>query len=133
MIVALAASADELPAAFLLLEVEAGGVGEEEDGKHDAGEAEPGHDVEFLLGVDVVVHDGGGEGAEFADGGGEAVGGGADGGWVDFGGDEEGDGVGTELVEEGGEEVHGLEGFDVFGRGEVVVVEGRDDKKDEIH
>ncbi len=105
-----AAGADELPATLLLFEVEAGGVGEEEEGDEHADEAEPGDDVEFRLGVDVVVEDGGEEGAEFTPGGAEAVGGGADGGGVDFGGYEEGDSVGAELVEEGGEEVHGLKG-----------------------
>lgn len=133
VVVLIAAGTDELPAAFLLLEVEAGGVGEEEDGEDDAGEAEPGNDVELLLDGDVVVHDGGGESAEFADCGGEAVGGGADGGRVDFGGDEEGDGVGAELIEERGEEIHGLKAFDVFWRGEVVVVEGGDDEEEKVH
>ena len=100
VVVVLAAGADEVPAALLLLEVEAGGVGEEEHGDEHAGEAEPGDDVKFGLGVDVVVQDSGEQGAEFPAGGAEAVGGGADGGGVDFCGDEEGDGVGAELVEE---------------------------------
>lgn len=59
MVVLLAAGANELPATLLLLEVQVGGIGEEEDGEDDAGEAEPGDDVECLLGVDVVVQDGG--------------------------------------------------------------------------
>ena len=133
MVVLLAAGADERPADLLLLEVEPGGVGQKDKSNQGAGQAEPGNDVEFLLVGDVIIHDRGGEGTEFAAGGGEAVGGGADGGRVDFGGDEEGDGVGAKLVEEGGEEVHGLEGFDVGGRGVVFVVEGGDDEEDEVH
>ena len=133
VVVLLAAGADESPADFLLLEVEAGSVGQKYVGDQGAGQAEPGNDVEFLLGGDVIVHDGGGEGAEFAAGGGEAVSGGADRGRVDFCSDEEGDGVGAKLVEKGGEEVHGLEGFDVGGRGVVFVVEGGNDEEDEVH
>ncbi len=133
VVLVLAAGADELPATFLLLEIEAGGIGQEEESDEHAGEAEPGDDVEFGLGVDVVVEDGGEEGAEFAAGGAEAVGGGADGGGVDFCGDEEGDGVGAELGEEGGEEVHGLEGSDAREASVVAEVEGGDDEEDEDH
>ena len=133
VVVVLAAGADELPAALLLFEIEACGFGQEDEGEDHAAETKPGDGVEDLGDGDVVVEDGGGEGAEFAAGGGEAVGGGADRGRVDFGGDEEGDGVGAELVEEGGEEVHGLEFFDVGVGGVVFVVEGGDDEEDEIH
>lgn len=127
------ALADVVPAALLLLEVEAGGVGEEEPGEEHAGEAEPGDDVELGLNVDVVVEDRGEEGTRLADAGGEAVGRGADGGGEDLAGDEEGDGVGAELVEEGGDEVHGLEGVDVLGAGKVLILEGGDDEHEEAH
>ncbi len=100
------------PAALLLLEIEPGGVGEEEEGEQHAGETEPGDDVELGLVVDVVVQDGGQEGAGLANAGGETVGAGTDGGREDLAGDEEGDAVGAELVEERADEVHGLEGVD---------------------
>ena len=132
VVVLLATCADVLPPALLLFEVEACGVGEEEEGEQHACEAEPGHDVEFGLRVDIIVEHGGSQGAQFSDRGGEAVGRGADGGGVHLGSDEEGHGVGAELVEEGGEEVHGLEGVDVRGLEEEVVVEGGDDEEDEV-
>lgn len=92
--------ADVEPSSFLLLEVEAGGVGEEEVGEDDTGETEPGDDVEFLRCADVVVHNGGGKGAKLSDRSCETVGGGTDGGGEDLSGYKEGDRVGAELVEE---------------------------------
>ena len=59
VVVLLAASADIGPAALLLLEVEAGGVGKEEGSDQHAEKAEPRDEVELSLGRDVVVHDAG--------------------------------------------------------------------------
>lgn len=132
VVLGLAALAEVGEAALLLLEVEAGGVGQPEEGHQHAGQAEPGHDVEAHLDVDVVEQDGREERADLADGGGEAVRGGADGRGVDLGRHEEGDGVGAELVEERGEEVHGLEGFDASDARVVLVVERGHDEEDEI-
>ena len=129
----LPAGANELPAPLLLLQIQAGGVGQKEPGDQHAAEAEPRHHVELRLRVDVVVHDRRQQRAQLAAGRGEAVGGGADGRGVDFGRDQEGDGVGAELVEEGREKVHGLEADDVFLLGEVVVVKRRDHEQDKIH
>lgn len=133
VVVLLAARANVCPSALLLLEVETRGVREEECGEEHTGETEPGDDVKLGLDVDVVVEDGGEEGAELADGSGEPVSCGADGRGEDLSRDEEGDGVGAELVEEGREEVHGLEGVDALDVGVVVVVEGWDDEEDEVH
>ena len=133
VVIRLATGSNVLPAAFLFFQIETGGVGEEDEGQHHAGETEPGHDVKLQRGGNVVVQDGSGQGAEFAASGGETVRGGTDGSRVDFGGHEEGDGVGAELVEKGGEEVHGLEFGDVCLGGVVLVVEARDDEEDEIH
>ena len=133
VVILLAALADIVPSPLLFLEIEARGIGKEQPGDEHAAEAEPRHDVELLLGGDVVVQHGGGQGAEFPDCGAEAVCGGADGRGEYFGGDEEGYRVGAELVEEGGQEVHGLEGVDVR-RGSVVFeVEGGDHEQDKIH
>lgn len=133
VVLVLAAGADVGPAALLLLEVEAGGVGQEEEGEQHAGQTEPRDDVEAGLHVDVVVQDGGHQGTELAGGGGEAVGGGAHGGGVDLSSDKEGDAVGAELVEEGREEIHGLEGVDAVDARVVIVVEGGHDEEDEVH
>ena len=133
VVLGLAARTDICPSALLLFEIETGGVGKEEIGQDHARQTEPRDDVEFLLGSDVVVEHGGEESAHLTDGGGETVGGGTDGCGEDLSGDKEGDGVGTELVEEGGEEVHGLESMDTHFAGIVRVVEGGDDKEDEIH
>ena len=100
MIIAFATGADELPAAFLFFEIEACGVGEEEDGDEHTHESEPRDDVKLHLGVDVIVQYASEEGAQFACRGGDTVSGGADRGGIDFCGDEEGDCVGAELVEE---------------------------------
>ena len=59
MVVLLAAGADIGPAALLLLEVEASGVGKEEGRDQHAEKAEPRDEVELGLGRDVVVHDAG--------------------------------------------------------------------------
>lgn len=133
VVLGLASAADVLPAALLLLQVEAGGVWEEEEGEKHAGQAEPWHDVELRLRVDVVVQDGGEEGTELANGGGETVSGRTDGRGEDLGGDEEGDRIGSELVEERRQEIHGLEGGNTLDRGVVLVVEGGNDKQDEVH
>lgn len=133
VVLGLASAADVLPAALLLLQVEAGGVWEEEEGEEHAGQAEPRHDVELRLCVDVVVEDGGEEGTKLADGGGDTVGGRANGRGEDLGGDEEGNGVGSELVEERRQKVHGLEGTNTLDRGVVLVVERRNNKQDEVH
>ena len=109
VVIAFAAGADKLPSAFLLLEIETGGIGEEEEGEEHAGKTEPWDDVEFLQGSDVVVHNSGSQGTKFAARGREAMGCGTDRCGVDLGCDKECHGVGAELVEEGGEEVHGLE------------------------
>ena len=132
VVILIAALADVMPAAFLFLEIETGGVGEENGCQEHAGETEPGNDVETCGGQNVVVEDGGREGAEFADRSGHTVSGGADGRWVHFGGHEEGDAVRTELIEEGGEEVHGLEGVNAMDVCVVIVVESGDDKEDEV-
>lgn len=126
------AGADESPAAFLFLEVEACGVGEEDEGEEGAGETEPGDKVELGLGVDVVVEDGGEEGSGFTGCSAETVGGGADGCREDLGGYEEGDAVGAELVEERGQEVHGLESVDVVLAGEEVIGKSWNNEEDEI-
>lgn len=133
VILALLALDDVVPAALLLLEVEAGGVGEEEPGEEHTGETEPGDDVELGLVIDVVVEDRGKQGTRLANAGGEAVGGGTDGRGEDLAGDEEGDRVGAELVEEGRDEVHGLESVDAGRARVVVVLEGGDDEHEEAH
>ena len=102
-----------LPATFLFFEIETGGVWEEKQSQQHTSETEPRHDVEFLLGGDVIAHDGGSQGPQFTTSGGETMSRGPNGGRKDLGGNEEGNGVGTKLVEEGGEEVHDLEFFDV--------------------
>lgn len=133
VVFALAATAEEVPAALLLLEIQAGGIWEEEPSENHARQAEPGDDVEFGLGVDVIVEDGSEESTEFTDCGGKAVGCRADRGGEDFCGDEEGYRVGAELIEKAAEEIHGLEGVDVFWGGVVFEIEGGDDEEDEIH
>lgn len=133
MVLALLALDDVVPAALLLLEVEAGGVGEEEPGEEHTSETEPGDDVELGLVIDVVVKDRGEEGTRLADAGGEAVGGGTDGSGENLTGDEEGDRVGAELVEEGRDEVHGLEAVDTGRARVVIVLEGGDDEHEEAH
>lgn len=115
VVILFAAFTDVLPAALLLLQVETGGIGEEEPGKNDTSKTEPGDDVELLLRGDVVVKDGGEESTKFTGSSRDTVGGSTDGSREDFCGDEESDGVGTKLVEEGTQEVHGLELLDVFG------------------
>ena len=105
MILMLAARANELPAALLLLEIEARRIRQEEECEQRTCEAEPGYDMKFLSRGNIVVHDGGGEGTELSDSRGEAMCGSADRGWEDFGGDQEADAVGTELVEERGKKV----------------------------
>lgn len=92
--------ADVEPSSFLLLEVEAGGVREEEVGEDDTGETEPGDDVEFLRCADVVVHNSCGKGTKLSNSSCETVSGGTDRSGEDLCGYKEGDGVGAELVEE---------------------------------
>ena len=127
------AISDKGPAALLLLEIETGRVGKEEECEDHSGETEPRDDVELGLRIDVVVEDTGEEGASLADTGGQTVSSGADRGGEDLTSDEEGDAVGAELVEETAKEVHGLESMDVHGFGVVVVVERGDDEHDEAH
>jgi len=95
-----AAGAEVCPAAFLLLEIETGGVWEEEVGEEHAGQTEPWHEVELGLRIDVVVENGSEERASLSDCGGETVCGSTDRGGEDLSSDEEGDTVGTKLVEE---------------------------------
>lgn len=129
----LATRADVLPSSLLLLEVETGGVREEDGGDEHAAKTEPWDDVELLLRSDVVVQHGREEGTALSDGGRETVSSGTNRCGEHFSGDEEGDSVRTELVEERGEEVHGLEGVDTFDAGVVLVVEGWNDEQDEVH
>ena len=56
MVVALPASTDELPPAFLLLEIETSRVWKEEKSEDHAAETEPRNHVELLRGGDVAVH-----------------------------------------------------------------------------
>lgn len=126
------ACADVRPAALLLLEVEAGGIWEEQPGEECAGKTEPGDDVEFGLRVNVVVQNGGEKCTGLANSGRKTMSRGTNGGREDLGSDEEGDAVGSKLVEEGREEIHGLERVDVLGGGEELEVEGRHNEEDEI-
>ena len=132
MVIMLPTSADKLPAAFLLLEIKTGGLRQEKESKNHTSKSEPWHCPEDLWNSDIVVKDSGGQSTELTGSGGETVSGGTDGCWVDLGGDKEGDGVGTELVKEGGEKVHGLELLDVGVGGVILVLEGRNDEKDEV-
>jgi len=133
VVLVLTALADVVPATLLFLEVQSGGVRQEDPGEQHATETEPGNNVELLLGGDVVVHDGREKSTELASSGRDTVCGGTNRRGEDLGGNQEGDRVGAELVEEGAEEVHGLEGVDVLLRGVVVVVEGGDNEEDEVH
>lgn len=131
VVVVFTAGTDELPAAFLLFEIETGGVWKEDEGEDGAEKAEPWHGQEDLRNGDVVVEDGGQQGTGFTARSRETVSRGADRGWVDLSSDEESDCVGTELIEEGGEEVHGLEFLDVGFRSVVFEIEGRDNEENE--
>lgn len=133
MIVALSASANELPPAFLLLEIETGRVWKEEKGDEHATKTEPRNHVELLIDGDVIVHDGCGQGTELTTSSRESVGCSTNWCWIDLGSDEEGNGIGTKLVEEGRQEVHGLEGFDVSGLCVVFKMETGNDEKDKVH
>lgn len=127
------AVADVAPAALLLLEIETGGIGQENKSEKHTGETEPRDNVELGLVVNVLVKDRGEQGTSLTQAGGEAVGGGADGRGENLTSNEEGDGVGAKLVEEGGDKVHGLEAVDAGGGLVVVVLEGGDDKHEEAH
>ena len=133
MIVALSASTDELPPAFLLLEIETGRVWKEEKGEDHAAETEPRNYVEFLNGGDVAVHDSCGQSTELTTSSREAVGCSTNGSWVNFSGNQESNGIGAKLVEEGRQEVHSLEGLDVSGLCIVVEMETGDDEKNKVH
>jgi len=133
VVVVLTTGTDVSPAAFLLLEVETGGVGHEDEGEEHAEETEPWDEVELGLRVDVVVDDGSKESTHLTPGGGETVGSGTDGSWEAFGGDQEGHAVGAELLEERGQEVHGLESLDTGDAGVELVVESRNNEEDEVH
>lgn len=128
-----AALANVAPAALLLLEVKAGGVGEVEPGEEHTSQTEPGNNVELGLGVNVSVEDRGQQGTSFAQTGREAVGGGTNGGGEHLASNQEGDRVGTKLVEKGRDKVHGLEGVDAGRRRVVLVLEGGNDKHEEAH
>jgi len=116
----------------LLLEIETSGIGHEHNIQKDTRKTEPGNNVEFGLGGDIVVEDGGGQSTEFAASGGKPVSSSTNGNWINLGGCDECNTVGTELVEEGGQEVHGLKGVDALDGFVVVVVERRDDEEDEV-
>lgn len=133
VVIVLATGADEGPAALLLLEIEAGGIGHKHNSQKDTGQPEPGHDVELGLSVNVVVQNRSSQGSEFANGGGETVRSSADSDGIDLGRGNEGDRVGTELVEERRQEIHGLELLDVFRRGVVIQLEAGNDEQNEIH
>ena len=133
MVFVLAIGGEVCPSAFLLLEIETSGVWEEEEGDDHSGKTEPWDEVEFLLGADVVVKDGGEEGTHLSNGSGESVSSRSDRSWENFGSNEESDGVGSKLVEKGGEEVHGLEGVNTVNTAVILVVESWDDEHDETH
>lgn len=133
VVVTFTARADVLPATFLLLEVETRSIWKEEQGDEHAKETEPRHDVEYLLGGNVVVQNSCGQGTKFATCSRKTVRGGTDGCRIDLGCNEEGNTVGTELVEEGREEVHCLELANVGFGGIVLKVESRNDEEDEDH
>ncbi len=133
VVVVLATGTDVSPAAFLLLEVETGGVGHEDEGEEHTEETEPWDEVELGLGGDVVVDNGSKESTQFTPGGRETVGSSTDGSWVTFGSDQEGHAVGAELLEERGQEVHSLESLDTVNAGVVLVVESRNNEEDEVH
>lgn len=90
---------DEDPSALLLLQIKAGGIGHEHHVEDQTCKAKPGDDIEFGLGVDVVVEDRCRQGSELAHGGRKSVGGGTDGSRVHFCSRNECDRVGPELVE----------------------------------
>lgn len=131
MVVLLAASAEEVPAALLFLQVETGGVGKEEEGQEHTGQTEPRDHVEFGLGVDVVVQNGCQERTGFTTGRRHTMGCRTNWGGEDLSGNQESDRVGAELVEERAQEIHGLEFLDVLGRCVVIEVEGWNDEQDE--
>ena len=133
MIVALSASANELPSAFLLLEIETSGIWKEEKGDDHATKTEPRDHVELLIDGDVTVHDGCGQGTELATSSREPVSCSTNWSWIDLGSDEESNGIGAKLVEEGRQEVHGLEVFDVSGLCVVFEMKSGNDEKDKVH
>lgn len=133
MVFVLSSTADEVPPTLLFLEIETSGVGEEQVREYHTSEAKPGHDIELLGCGNVVIHNRGRQRAQFSDCGCKSVSRSTNGSGEDFGGNQEGDRVGAKLIEETAEEVHGLESFDVFGRGIVLEIEGRNYKEDEVH
>lgn len=98
--------------AVVLLQLQAGGVGQPDPGHHGAPDTPDGrHEEHLALVSDVGDPDAGDDGAQLAHGGSETVVRGADVSREDLAGDEPGGGVGAELVEIGGEVVEGLEGM----------------------
>ena len=123
--------ADELPPPLLLLQVQTRGVGEEEEGEHGTGQAEPWNRLEYGSRGEVGVQKRRHEGAELAGGRGQAMGRGTDRRRVHFSCGKEGDRVGSELVEERRQEVHGLERVD-GAVGVVMKREGRNGEEDKV-
>jgi hypothetical protein len=97
----LSSGTDVCPSALLLLQIEASGVRDEEQGEQHARKAKPWDEVELSLGSNVVVNNSCEESAAFSNCSGESMSGGTNWGWVNFGGDEEGDTVRPKLVEKG--------------------------------
>ena len=134
VVVLLATLTEIVESAFLFFEVKTGGIREEERCEDHASKAKPWHHVEFLLGGDIVVHDGCGQSTELSYSGREAMSGGANRCRINLSCNEECRAIGSELVEERREEVHGLESSDVrLLEGVVMVVECRHDKQNEVH
>lgn len=133
VVISIVALEDVGPTAFLLLQIETGGVGEPEPGDEHTSETEPRYDVELGRVVNVVVKYGSKQSSGFSDTRRESVGTGADLSREDFTGDEESHGVGAELVEERRQEVHGLECVDTGRAGVVLVVKSRNDEEEEAH
>lgn len=124
---------DVAPSSLLLLEIETGGVGQEEPGKEHTSQTKPGNNVKSGLDGDVVVQNGGKQSTSLAKTGRETVGRSSDGGGENLTSNEESDRVGTKLVEEGRQKVHGLERVDTGRAGVVLISEGGDDKHEETH
>ena len=92
VVVGRAAGPDVRPVPVLLAQVEARRVGHKQPGDEPAGKAKPAHDPEPGARVDIVVDDGGQQGAELARGGrqAEAVRGRAHGNGENLGGEQKG-------------------------------------------
>ena len=124
-------SSDECPAAFLLLQVQPGGIWEEEIGDEGANEAEPWDDVETRLDFDVVVQDGSQQSSKLSTRCRESVGRCTYRCGKDLCCDQEGDAIGSELAEERGDEIHGLEFVNTSCSRVIAVVERRNNKAKE--